>query len=83
VVHSYVIERSSTLTHMGTASDVSSHSSGAFPSGGFKPSCLAGLNSPAFFFWLRQSGKSLGALRYMQNPPGEPRLLRPRRRPPR
>jgi uncharacterized protein (DUF4415 family) len=50
VVHSNVIERSPKLTHMDIASDVSSHSSGAFPSGGFKPSYLAGLNSPAFFF---------------------------------
>lgn len=38
---------------MRIAPDVSSHSFGAFPSGGLKPSCLAGLRSPAFFeSWL-------------------------------
>ena len=40
---------------MRVAPDVSSHSSGAFPSEGFKPSYLAGLNSPAFF--ITRAGK--------------------------
>ena len=45
----HVVETSSMPPHMRIAPDVSSHSFGAFPSGGFKPSCLAGLKSPAFF----------------------------------
>ncbi|TGV11373.1 hypothetical protein EN816_24245 [Mesorhizobium sp. M8A.F.Ca.ET.173.01.1.1] len=52
MAYRHVVEVSPLLTHMRGASDVSSHSSGAFPSGGFNLHTWPDLG-PAFFLRAR------------------------------